>query len=111
MKLQNLGQRVYDITDATINAGGVVFSGLPLGFATYNFSNGFYSSAVQWGLLSVTLGMLVYIRFKKRNNLEQLANIIRQVPINEVKEMASCVEEITKMVEANPEVISRYRKH
>ena len=72
MKLQNLGQRVYDVADATVNTGGAVLSGLPLGFATYNFSNEFYSSGISWGLLSVIGGISIYNRIRKRENLNKL---------------------------------------
>jgi len=110
MKLQNLGQRVYDVTDATINTGGIVLSGLPLGLATYNFSNGFYSSAAIWGSLSLAFGISVYHRIKKRKSIEQLENIMITAN-NELENLSGSISELTQMVESNSELILSHRKH
>ena len=108
--MKNLSQRMYNIMDAAVDTGGAVISGFPLGFATYNFQNGYYVSALTWGSLSLAFGISVYHRIKKRESIEKLKNIMITAN-NESEKLSGSISKLTQMVESNPELILSHRKH
>jgi len=62
-----------------LNLGGAIVSGIPLGVAINNFSQGEYVSGLTWAGLSVVGGIKIYERIKKKYNYDQLMELSGEV--------------------------------